>query len=103
MKRSLIPGHNNNRHLTHDELENNIGGLPVTEPKIRELFDAMDVNRNGVLDFNEVKKFYKSFETFGHEYSDKEINDHIRYYAKSPDNLVSFDEFACLVLSLARR
>lgn len=103
MPRPLINGHNNNRHLTFDEMENNIGGLPVTEPKLRELFEQLDVNKNGYLEFNEVKGLYKGFENFGLEYSDREIVDHIRRYAKSEDNNVSFDEFCCLILSLAQR
>ena len=103
MPRALINGHNNNRHLTMDEMDNNIGGLPVTDPKLRELFEQYDVNKNGYLDFNEVKAIYKGFENFGLEYSDREIQDHIRRYAKSEDNNVSFDEFCCLILSLAQR
>ena len=100
---SPIKGHNNNRHLTTDELDNNIGGLPVTEPKLRELFDSYDVNHNGYLEFSEVKKFYGSFENYGLAYTDREIEDHIRRHAKSADNIVSFDEFCCLILSLAQR
>ncbi|CUG86011.1 Ca2+-binding protein, putative [Bodo saltans] len=103
MRRSYISGHNNNRHLASEELENNIGGLPVTEPKIRELFDSLDINRNGVLEFNEVKKLYQSFDNFGIEYTDAEIENHLRKVAKSTDNTVSFDEFSCIILNLAQR
>jgi Ca2+-binding EF-hand superfamily protein len=103
MRRPLISGHNNNRHLATEELDNNIGGLPVTEPKLRELFDSLDVNRNGVLEFNEVKKLYKNFDNYGLEYTDAEIENHLRKVAKSTDNMVSFDEFCCIVLNLAQR
>ena len=103
MRRSHIAGHNNNRHLTSEELENNIGGLPVTEPKLRELFDSLDVNHNGYLEFEEVKNFYKTFDNFGVVPSDKQIESDIRKHANSPDNNVSFDEFCCLILSLAQR
>jgi Ca2+-binding EF-hand superfamily protein len=103
MRKSVIPGHNNNRHLTGDELEHNIGDLPVTEPKIRELFDKLDVNGNGLLDFNEVKKFYKSFENYGLEPTDSEIEAQMRKYAKRPDGKLNFDEFTCIVLTLAQR
>lgn len=103
MRRTFISGHNNNRHLTGEELENNIGGLPVTDPKLRELFDSYDANHNGYLEFDEVKKIYNSFENFGLPPTDAEIIRDIRTYAKSADNRVSFDEFCCLILSLARR
>ena len=103
MRRSLIQGHNANRHLTSEELENNIGELPVTEPKVRELFDKLDVNGNNFLDFSEVKQFYKSFDNYGLMPSDAEIEAQIRKYAKRPDNKLSFDEFMCIVLSIAQR
>lgn len=103
MRRAYLPGHNNNRHLTPEELDNNIEGLPVTDHKLRELFDSYDVNHNGYLEFDEVKKFYRSFENYGLEPTDAEVERAIRVYAKSADNRVSFDEFCCLVLSLARR
>jgi len=103
IRRAYLPGHNNNRHLTTEELENNIGGLPVTETKLRELFDSYDKNNNGFLEFDEVKKFIKAQENYGLEPSDAEIERMIRTYAKSPDNHVSFEEFNCLVLALAQR
>eukprot|EP00758_Cryptobia_borreli_P012249 Tbor_TRINITY_DN5729_c1_g1::TRINITY_DN5729_c1_g1_i8::g.19707::m.19707 len=103
MQRPLIPGHNNNRHLTYDEVENNIGGLPVTEPRLQQLFHQLDVNKNGYLEFGEMKKFYKTFDNFGVEYSDREIQENIRKYAKNSNGTISFDEFCCIVLSLAQR
>ena len=101
--RAHLAGHNNNRHLSPEELESNIGGLPITENKIRELFDSLDTNRNGLLEFNEVKKFYKQFDNYGVQHSDREIEEHLRKHARSDDNTVSFDEFSCIVLSLAQR
>lgn len=103
MRRTYIAGHNNNRHLTSEELANNIGGLVVTENRLRELFDSYDVNRNGRLEFNDMKKIYKSFENFGLEPSDKEVEESIRAFVKSDDNFVTFDEFSCIVLHLAQR
>lgn len=103
MNRSKIAGHNNNRHLTQDEVSNNIGGLAVTEDKLREIFESYDVNRNGYLDLNEVKKLYRDQESYGLEPTDAEAEAFIRKYAKSPDNQVTFDEFCCLWLALAQR
>ena len=101
--RSLLAGHNNNRHLTEEELANNIGGLAVTDDKLREIFEQYDVNHNGFLDFSEVKKLYKDQESYGLEPTDAEVESFIRRYAKSADNHVSFDEFCCLWLALAQR
>ena len=103
IRRAYLPGHNNNRHLTGEELDNNIGGLPVTEGKLRELFDSLDKNNNGFLEFEEVKAFILAQENYGLEPTDSEIERMIRTYAKSADNHVSFDEFNCLVLALAQR
>jgi len=99
----FVQGHNNNRHLSTDEIDHNIGGLPVSEPALRELFDKYDTTKSGYLEFNEVKKIYKSFENFGLEPNDKEVEGWIRRFAKSADNVVSFDEFCCLILSIAQR
>ena len=103
LSRPLINGHNNNRHLTSEELDNNIGGLAVTDNKLREIFDSYDVNHNGFLDLEEVKKLYKDQESFGLEPTNAEVESFIRRYAKSADNHVSFDEFCCLWLALAQR
>ena len=103
MRKGIIQGHNNNRHLTQEELDNNIGGLPVTDAKIREVFDQLDASKNGFLELSELKKWYKQFENYGLDYSDKEIDAQIRKYAKSDDGTVNYDEFACLVLALAQR
>jgi Ca2+-binding EF-hand superfamily protein len=103
MRRTHISGHNNNRHLTGEELDNNIGGLAVTDVKLRELFDSYDTNQNGFLDFEEMKKLYKAQENFGLDPSDVEVESFIRRYAKSADNHVSYDEFCCLMLALAQR
>lgn len=103
MRKSVIPGHNNQRHLSNDELENNIGGLPVTEPKIRELFDSLDVNEDGALSFTEVKKFYTTFDNFGVVHSDREIEAQMKKYTTRADGKVGFDEFMCMILHIAQR
>jgi Ca2+-binding EF-hand superfamily protein len=103
MRKVMIQGHNNNRHLTQEELDNNIGGLPVTDAKIREVFDQLDSSKNGFLEFNELKKWYRQFENYGLEYTDKEIDTQVRKYSKSEDGTVTYDEFACIVLALAQR
>eukprot|EP01062_Namystynia_karyoxenos_P023883 TRINITY_DN19265_c0_g1_i1.p1 TRINITY_DN19265_c0_g1~~TRINITY_DN19265_c0_g1_i1.p1 ORF type:complete len:169 (+),score=64.53 TRINITY_DN19265_c0_g1_i1:73-507(+) len=97
-------GHNCTRHLTPDELECNIGGLRITESKLRELFDQYDVDGSGFLERDEVKRLYKDQENFGIEPTDAEVEAIIRKYEQGrPDGKISFDEFAALFLNLAQR
>jgi Ca2+-binding EF-hand superfamily protein len=103
MHRSPIPGHNNNRHLSAEEMDNNIGGLAVSDHKLREIFDQYDENHNGFLEFNEVKKMVKAQEHFGLVPSDMEVETMMKKFVKSVDGKVRFDEFACLWLHIAQR
>eukprot|EP01065_Artemidia_motanka_P047373 TRINITY_DN7416_c0_g1_i1.p1 TRINITY_DN7416_c0_g1~~TRINITY_DN7416_c0_g1_i1.p1 ORF type:complete len:145 (+),score=55.34 TRINITY_DN7416_c0_g1_i1:74-508(+) len=97
-------GHNSNRHLTPDELECNIGGLRVTESRLRELFDHYDRDKSGLLERDEVRELYATQENFGVEYTDAEIDAQIaKHEVGRPDGKVSFEEFATLFLSLAQR
>ncbi|AIO02506.1 hypothetical protein LPMP_353700 [Leishmania panamensis] len=102
MQRSLIPGHNNNRHLAYEEVENNIGGLPVTDNRIQELFDSLDVNHSGAVPVEVVKNFYVGLEHYGLNLSEKEIDETVRKHAATHDDTLTYEEFACFVLSLAQ-
>lgn len=102
MQQSLIPGHNNNRHLAYDEVENNIGGLPVTDNRIQDLFDSLDVDHSGTVSVEVVKKFYMGLEHYGVDLSDKEVDETVRKYATTYDDSLTYDEFACFVLGLAQ-
>jgi Ca2+-binding EF-hand superfamily protein len=104
LRRNYLGGNFDNcRHLSAEELENNIGGLAVTNEKLRETFDALDTNRNGFLEFNEVKKYYEKQENFGLMWTDKQIEADLRKYTSRPDGKVTFEEFCCIVLHLAQR
>ncbi len=103
LRRSYLNNHDNCRHLTPEELENNVGGLAVTQDKLREIFNALDTNRNNLLEFNEVKKYYEKQDNYGLAWTDKQIEADIRKYTNRPDGKVTFDEFCCLVLHLAQR
>eukprot|EP00756_Hemistasia_phaeocysticola_P013666 Hpha_TRINITY_DN15293_c1_g6::TRINITY_DN15293_c1_g6_i1::g.67541::m.67541 len=97
-------GHNNNRHLTHHELECNINGLRITEQRLQELFDQYDVDGSGYLERDEVKRLYLDQENFGVEYTDAEIDAIIAKHEKGrADGKISFDEFSTLFLSIAQR
>ncbi|KAJ9462897.1 Calmodulin [Diplonema papillatum] len=99
----FVRGHNNNRHLSPDEMDNNIGGLPVTDCRLRELFNSLDVDGSGFLEKQEVRKMYSQFDNFGVDYSDREIEQQINKYAIRDDGKVDFDEFCCIILSVAQR
>lgn len=102
MQRSLIPNHNNNRHLGYDEVENNIGGLPVTDNRIQDLFDSLDVDHSGTVPVEVVKKFYLSLEHYGVSPTEKEVDEKVRKYAMTSEDALTYDEFACFALSLAQ-
>eukprot|EP01059_Diplonema_ambulator_P020530 TRINITY_DN34354_c0_g1_i1.p1 TRINITY_DN34354_c0_g1~~TRINITY_DN34354_c0_g1_i1.p1 ORF type:complete len:110 (+),score=41.43 TRINITY_DN34354_c0_g1_i1:83-412(+) len=99
----FVKGHNNNRHLSPEEMENNIGGLPVTEAKLRELYNQFDTDGSGFLEKDEVKRIYKEFDNFGVEYTDREVENQIKKYAIRDDGKVDFEEFCCIILSIAQR
>eukprot|EP00758_Cryptobia_borreli_P009499 Tbor_TRINITY_DN5487_c3_g1::TRINITY_DN5487_c3_g1_i1::g.24169::m.24169 len=105
MNRPLISDNNDSSHhmTTYEDLDNNINGLPITEHKLRELFNDLDINKNGILDFVEVKKFYNSFDNFGLECTDKEITAQVNKYTSNPNVSFTFDEFCCLMLSIVQR
>lgn len=103
LRRAYLAGHDNCRHLTPEELDNNIGGLPVSQERLRELFDSLDTNRNGFLEFSEVKKFYATQNNYGLQWTDAQIEADVRKYSNRPDGKVTFEEFCCIVLHLAQR
>eukprot|EP00906_Rhabdomonas_costata_P004053 RCo006075 len=92
-----------NRHLTPDEIENNINGLPVTENKLREAFRSVDSAGVGFISFDDMKAYYHAQENFGVEYTDEEIDTKIRKYHLSGTGKINFDEFCCILLSIAQR
>ncbi|CAD2212890.1 hypothetical protein AGDE_00705 [Angomonas deanei] len=102
MQRSLIAGHNNQRHLSSDEFEHNVGGLPVTDNRIRELFNSLDVGQRGVVSVESVKDFYLGIEHFGLIPSDAEAERKVRKYVSTHPDSLTYDEFACFVLEIAR-
>lgn len=102
MLRSVVPGHNNNRHLTYDEVENNIGGLPVTDNRLRDLFDSIDVDHSGTVSVDAVKTFFNGLEHFGVVFSEKDVEGKVRRYAATYEDALTYDEFACFVLRLAQ-
>jgi len=89
------------RHLTPEELEMNIGGLAVTDNKLRELFNSLDTSGNGTLSTDEIKEYMRGREHFGLTPTDDELHRKITRYHKGSGE-VTFEEFAAIVLHLAR-
>ncbi|EPY23937.1 hypothetical protein STCU_00591 [Strigomonas culicis] len=91
-----------NRHLTGDEIEHNIGSLPVTDNRIQELFETLDEDQSGTLPVQKVKTFYMNMEHYGLDPTDVEAEKKIRKYANTFPDALTYDEFACFVLSIAQ-
>eukprot|EP00998_Keelungia_sp_KM082_P008554 NODE_473_length_1897_cov_4.087571_g466_i0.p1 GENE.NODE_473_length_1897_cov_4.087571_g466_i0~~NODE_473_length_1897_cov_4.087571_g466_i0.p1 ORF type:complete len:598 (-),score=95.89 NODE_473_length_1897_cov_4.087571_g466_i0:39-1832(-) len=83
-------------------LQNNIGGLPLTEKQLRALFDHYDVDKNCSLSKREITAIYKSFDSYGLD-DGKQMSEIISKFDMMGDGTVSYDEFAILMLKLAQR
>eukprot|EP00667_Euglena_gracilis_P019791 EG_transcript_21271 len=91
-----------NRHLSPDELESNINNLPVTERRLRERFDVLDVEGKGWISFDTMKAYYLEQENFGLPLTDVEATKAIKRYHKG-DQEITFDVFSCIMLSIVQR
>jgi Ca2+-binding EF-hand superfamily protein len=96
------PKHSVNRPLTADELECNINGLAVTDNKLREQFALLDEDGNGWIPYEIMVDFFKQQESFGLEPTDAEVALAIGKYHNG-DNRITYDEFCCIMLSIAQR
>eukprot|EP01064_Diplonema_japonicum_P000659 TRINITY_DN1042_c0_g1_i1.p1 TRINITY_DN1042_c0_g1~~TRINITY_DN1042_c0_g1_i1.p1 ORF type:complete len:736 (+),score=108.86 TRINITY_DN1042_c0_g1_i1:59-2209(+) len=84
-------------------IEGNIGGLPITDEALRRKFQELDADGSGYLDFDEFKVIFSNFQNFGLYQSNNELDGILKKYKVMDDGKVSFDEFALIMLSLARR
>lgn len=82
---------------------NDVSGVLITEEQIRELWNHYDVNGDGHLDKNEVKRIYAGFDNFGLDEGDSAVDDIVDKYNMLGDGRVTYDEFAILMLKFARR
>lgn len=76
--------------------------MPVTDNRIQELFDSLDVEHNGFVGIDRVKDFYKTLEHYGCEPSEQEVDNLVKKYATTKEDALSYDEFACFVLGLVQ-
>eukprot|EP01065_Artemidia_motanka_P014743 TRINITY_DN18585_c0_g1_i1.p1 TRINITY_DN18585_c0_g1~~TRINITY_DN18585_c0_g1_i1.p1 ORF type:complete len:153 (+),score=60.95 TRINITY_DN18585_c0_g1_i1:54-512(+) len=97
------PYHDNNRVLSPEELDENVGGTYVDEYQLQQLFDHYDKDGSGLLELDEVRLLYESFDNCGVEYTDEDLKREIGRYAIRNDGKVDFDEFCCIILSIAQR
>eukprot|EP00998_Keelungia_sp_KM082_P012473 NODE_881_length_1582_cov_50.964948_g870_i0.p1 GENE.NODE_881_length_1582_cov_50.964948_g870_i0~~NODE_881_length_1582_cov_50.964948_g870_i0.p1 ORF type:complete len:504 (-),score=143.43 NODE_881_length_1582_cov_50.964948_g870_i0:69-1361(-) len=84
-------------------LENNIGGLVITEKRLRQAFHELDLNANGYLDAEEFKALYNTFENFGVELDPREVEETVKKFKLMDDGRLSFEEFAMLMCRVAQR
>ena len=84
-------------------LDKNIGGLPITEEALRRKFQELDVDGTGFLDYREFRQIYTNFQNFGLYQADQEIEVILKRYKILEDNKITFDEFALIMLALAKR
>eukprot|EP01065_Artemidia_motanka_P024921 TRINITY_DN2984_c0_g1_i2.p1 TRINITY_DN2984_c0_g1~~TRINITY_DN2984_c0_g1_i2.p1 ORF type:complete len:560 (+),score=163.94 TRINITY_DN2984_c0_g1_i2:433-2112(+) len=89
-------------HMT-SRVEQNISGLLLSDDQLRKEFNRLDRDGNGWLDADEFKAVYRSFENYGVEASDRQVEDIIRRHNMRGDRKITFDEYCIIMLGLASR
>eukprot|EP01006_Ploeotia_vitrea_P066295 TRINITY_DN94686_c0_g1_i1.p1 TRINITY_DN94686_c0_g1~~TRINITY_DN94686_c0_g1_i1.p1 ORF type:complete len:224 (-),score=19.94 TRINITY_DN94686_c0_g1_i1:112-696(-) len=91
-KRNTIP-----KYLM-DDITNTV----ITDKQIRALFNQYDVDHNGWISADEVKAIYNSRENFSLLPSQTQIDSIIHKYNLLGDKRISYDEFAIIMLTIAK-
>lgn len=76
--------------------------LPVTENRIEEVFQQLDVEQAGTVRFEEAVDFYLSLEHFGLEPTQEDAEKYVGKFAATLPGALTYDEFSCFILSIAR-
>lgn len=86
-------------------LQGDVAGVALTERELRDAFDNLDVDNNNFLSVEEFKAFYTSHENIGlgEERAEEEINTVLAQTNLLGDGVITFEEFALLMLKLAQR
>eukprot|EP01006_Ploeotia_vitrea_P051142 TRINITY_DN67530_c2_g1_i1.p1 TRINITY_DN67530_c2_g1~~TRINITY_DN67530_c2_g1_i1.p1 ORF type:complete len:715 (-),score=50.68 TRINITY_DN67530_c2_g1_i1:261-2405(-) len=84
-------------------LENNIGGLLVTKKRLWQAFQELDIDGNGYLDREEFKALYATFDNYGVEVDEDEIEKICGQYKLTADGKLTFDEFCLMMCKVAQR
>ena len=86
-----------------DQLERNVGQLPVTDEQLRLKFAELDVEGKGCLARDEFTAFYKGLQGFGIPHTDKEVARVMGKYLAPGGGRVTYDEFCLVMLNFAAR
>eukprot|EP01062_Namystynia_karyoxenos_P059176 TRINITY_DN50601_c0_g1_i1.p1 TRINITY_DN50601_c0_g1~~TRINITY_DN50601_c0_g1_i1.p1 ORF type:complete len:639 (+),score=191.83 TRINITY_DN50601_c0_g1_i1:77-1918(+) len=86
-------------------LRRDITSSPLTEQELRAAFEALDVDRNGFLSTEEFKRWYLSHDSIGvdPQLGEREVDKVLAATNILGDGVVSYEEFALLLLRLAQR
>jgi hypothetical protein len=101
IRRDFLPGYvEQPPQPTRDE----IAGIPISEEKLRSAFNSLLPDpRTDLVPFGRFMQYYASLDNCGVIYSPAEERERVMKYVISTDGLIGFDEFSCIVLSLAQR
>ena len=86
-----------------DQLEKNVGQLPVTDEQLRLKFSELDSEGAGTLPRDEFVQFYKNLQGFGIPHTDKEVNRVLEKYLPRGSTRITYDEFCLIMLNFATR
>lgn len=76
--------------------------IPATEERIREIFTQLDVENAGAVRFQEAVEFYLALEHFGLNPTEEDAVKYISKYATTLPEALTYDEFSCVLLSIAQ-
>jgi hypothetical protein len=81
----------------------NVAQAKFTDADLRSWFDSLDTNKNGWLSYDEFRRFYGQLETFGAPVRQKDVEEQLKKLKAFDDDRMSYEEFALLVLHVAKR
>lgn len=81
----------------------NVAQAKFTDADLRPWFNELDKNGNGWLSYDEFLAFYKGRESFGAPIRLKDVQQKLKNLRAFDDERMSYEEFALLVLELAKQ
>lgn len=86
-----------------DQLERNVGQLPVTDEQLRLKFSELDAEGAGTLPREEFIQFYRGLQGFGVPHTEREVARVMGKYLAAGNTRVTYDEFCLVMLNFAAR